>query len=422
MAIRKPMYNPAVRAETDLLDCALRLSRVQDGRQRHAVHLHLSQLQPSRRHEHHLRLAAALFDQLLRRFDAQLFVLTDGDLMLVAKDAPLLEIDAVLAKLRGMFADDPLVYRTSASGDGFTTFHEIGNNPQAFVLLCDRILNDAVTRHQASKPSPSVAASSKELRPLDAAGLTALSSVLSSIDVGPFVRFQRVAAIKPDETYEATFSELYVSVADIQRVHAPAIDLFAQRWLFHSLTRVFDRRVIAHLGTTDAATLPRSFSINLDLPGLDPQTMIALAQVHKRLPDRQLFIEASHLDAFVDLRSFSEASARLQAMGYRIFLDGLCHHTLPLVNRARLKTDFLKVRWSPAFEKEGMAFQARRLREAVQRAGVQHVILCRCDSAGAIKWGRSLGITLFQGRHIDHLLEAAPDAAKAPPVKATAGR
>jgi EAL domain-containing protein (putative c-di-GMP-specific phosphodiesterase class I) len=386
------------------------------------VHLHLSKLQANRRHEHHLRLAVSLFDPLLHRFDAQLFTLTNGDLMLVTKDTPLLEIDAVLAKLRGIFADDPLVYRSTAGGDGFTTFHVISNNPQAFVSLCNTILNDTVARHQTTKASSVVTASSKELRALDAAGLTALSSVINSIDIGPFVRLQRVVALEPDGSHDTVFSELYVSVADVQRAHAPGVDLLARRWLFHALTRDFDRRVIAYLDAADPATLPRAFSINLDLPGLDAQAMIALARIYERLSDRQLFIEASHLDAFVDLRNFSEAFARLQAMGYRIFLDGLCHHTLPLINRARLKTDFLKIRWSSALEKESTAFHAARSRQAVQHAGAQRVILCHCDSAAAITWGRSLGIKLFQGRHIDHMIEAAPEATKSPPATSAARR
>jgi hypothetical protein len=109
MAIKRANYNPAVRSETDLHDCAVRLSRVQDGHQRYGLHVRLSALQPDHRREHHVRLASAVFDPILRRFEAQLFGLSGGDLMLVTKDVPVIEIDNLVAKLRGMFADDPVV-------------------------------------------------------------------------------------------------------------------------------------------------------------------------------------------------------------------------------------------------------------------------------------------------------------------------
>jgi hypothetical protein len=35
------------------------------------------------------------------------------------------------------------------------------------------------------------------------------------------------------------------------------------------------------------------------------------------------------------------------------------------------------------------------------------VILCRCDTAEAIRWGQSFGIRLFQGHYVDSRLRAA---------------
>ncbi|WP_164516573.1 hypothetical protein [Minwuia thermotolerans] len=32
------------------------------------------------------------------------------------------------------------------------------------------------------------------------------------------------------------------------------------------------------------------------------------------------------------------------------------------------------------------------------------LILCRCDNAHAVEFGRSIGVSLFQGRHVDALL------------------
>ena len=48
-----------------------------------------------------------------------------------------------------------------------------------------------------------------------------------------------------------------------------------------------------------------------------------------------------------------------------------------------------------------------KVEAAIKRAGVDRVILCRCDSADAIGWGQSVGIRLFQGHYIDSRLRAA---------------
>ena len=44
------------------------------------------------------------------------------------------------------------------------------------------------------------------------------------------------------------------------------------------------------------------------------------------------------------------------------------------------------------------------LRTLVRRAGKNRVILCRCDDREAVDFGRTIGIDLFQGRHIEHLI------------------
>jgi hypothetical protein len=42
--------------------------------------------------------------------------------------------------------------------------------------------------------------------------------------------------------------------------------------------------------------------------------------------------------------------------------------------------------------------------KAVKAIGSNRVILCRCDNRKAIEFGHSLGVSLFQGRFIDGVL------------------
>jgi EAL domain-containing protein (putative c-di-GMP-specific phosphodiesterase class I) len=410
MTVNWIAYNPAVRVETDLHDCALRLARVNDSHQRTAVHLHLSKLQPSRRHEHHMRLATTTFDSLLMRYECRLFRLGNGDLMLVAKDTPLLEVDAQLAKLRGMFADDPLIYRAEVNGEGFATAHDISADPAAFQTRCDAILAEAEMRTRGMPSSTLAPPMKNEPRALDMQGLAMLDATLANTSIAPFLRQQAVVLISRDDASEIVFSELYVSIPDLQRALAPNADIDADPWILLGLTRLLDRRVLAHLNAAGAPQLPRPASLNLSLSGLDHDSLDALMRLQSRYRDWRTIIETPHLEPFVDLAGYMEKAARLREMGFRICLDGFCHHTLPLVDRDRLNADFLKVRWSPALEREGIAAPLERLAAAVKRAGTDRVVLCRCDSPGALAWGRSIGIALYQGRFIDFLHHGAEDS------------
>ena len=44
------------------------------------------------------------------------------------------------------------------------------------------------------------------------------------------------------------------------------------------------------------------------------------------------------------------------------------------------------------------------LKQHVDRCGRARIILCRCDSDEAVRFGQSLGLTMFQGRHVDKML------------------
>ena len=54
--------------------------------------------------------------------------------------------------------------------------------------------------------------------------------------------------------------------------------------------------------------------------------------------------------------------------------------------------------------------QVLMLKEAVKKCGANRIIMCRCDSQNAVDFGKSIGISLFQGHYIEELIK---DDAKA---------
>jgi hypothetical protein len=67
--------------------------------------------------------------------------------------------------------------------------------------------------------------------------------------------------------------------------------------------------------------------------------------------------------------------------------------------------DIVKVQWNADSHSDINSKENKELAEAVQNAGSNRVILCRCDNRSAVEFGHALGISLFQGRFIDSVLD-----------------
>lgn len=93
--------------EYRLLDTVDRLNRHRDGRR--AVHIHLSRLKSANRRDHHLRIAANSFENLVRAFEGQLYRLSNHDIVFIFRDADPAVVDQAVVRLRYLFNDDPLI-------------------------------------------------------------------------------------------------------------------------------------------------------------------------------------------------------------------------------------------------------------------------------------------------------------------------
>src|SRR5665213_2924378 len=108
-------------------DATERLSRNSAGRR--AVVMHLSRLKPDNRGLHQLRIAANTFEALVKSFDGQIFVLSQGDIVFVCREEAVPAIDEAVNKLRYLFGDDPLVAQIEAEdAEGFSTWFTLGGD------------------------------------------------------------------------------------------------------------------------------------------------------------------------------------------------------------------------------------------------------------------------------------------------------
>jgi len=388
--------------EALLLDYVQRLDRHRAGRR--AVHVHLSKLRPYNRRDQHLLIARNTFQNLVRTHEGAIFSLANVDIVFICKGASQAELDSVVLKLRYLFSEDPLAHGDDAEGNTFCTWYDIERDYDALLESVSQIAAEEERRRAGPPATTGPRAPAPVLGPLEPDQLGRVKQALARADLSNVIRRQPVCAILPGAPPQAIFNELFVSIADLQRVVAPQTNLASNRWLFQHLTETLDKRMLATLPKLDDSSVAARFSINLNVATILSQEFLNFDQTLKSTVRGTLVIELQLVDVLADMGSYLFARDFARERGYRLCLDGLTHLTAPFADRDRLGLDLVKIVWSGDMTDSAMERRLTEIREWVSRTGEARVILCRCDNADAIRVGHSLGMSLFQGRHVDALL------------------
>jgi EAL domain-containing protein (putative c-di-GMP-specific phosphodiesterase class I) len=178
----------------------------------------------------------------------------------------------------------------------------------------------------------------------------------------------------------------------------------SNRWLFKYLTRVLDEQLLALVKKDLARFLAVPVSLNLNVETILSEHFEIFDGALKPEIKQSIVLELPVIDAFADMAAFNLARKQAQKMGYRVCLDGLTISSFINIDRKRLELDLLKVQWNADVESDITNKQNVELAKAVADCGSNRVILCRCDSKLAVDFGHALGVSLFQGRFIDSLV------------------
>lgn len=388
-----------------LLDYLQRLGRNLEGRM--AVHIHLSRLRPQNRQDHHIRIAAATFEGMVNNYEGQIFILSNMDLFFICRNAAIEDIDAAIMKVRYLFSEDPL-----SQGDEeedlarFCTWYNVETQH-------DELLDLVKSMHRERERKARLAVASEKgqqrnrgsRKQLDPEQLGKLENFLRRADLSNLMRRQPVCAITPGNMNpQPVFRELYISIADLQQSVLPEFDLASNLWLFQHLTQTLDSRMLSMLVRNDDTSIASSFSINLNVGTILSPPFLNFDSSLKAIARGTVVIELQKIDIFGDMGAYMFARDFMRERGYRICLDGLNHLTLQFIDRERLGLDLLKLIWSPDMADDLSGSRTTELKEHIDRCGRARIILTRCDSDEAIRFGQSLGITMYQGRYVDKLL------------------
>jgi EAL domain-containing protein (putative c-di-GMP-specific phosphodiesterase class I) len=361
-----------------------------------AVHLHVSRLPAHRRTARILRPAAARFQQLARSVGANLFLLSNGDIVFVAQERT--SIAAAVSHARLLFGEGPFAKDDLS---GLYVVYELPDAHHELLAAVRRALGSAGEPDDAADV-PAAAPPPRRHRPFDAALLARLETLIGGADVANLVRRQPICRAEPGRRLEKVQTELYISIAALRETAAPDVDFRSDSWLFRHLTQTLDHRMLTLLARPDKATLGSCFSINLNVATILSDRFLEFDKL-ARAYCGSMVIEVDPIDLIADYGRFQFARDFLAERGHKLCLDGIGQLALPFIKPVHLGVDLVKLRWGDEISTESLR-NRRYVVELIGALGGGRVILSRIDSEAAVTLGQSMGVELFQGRYIDQAL------------------
>lgn len=367
----------------------------------YVIHLHLSDLKPSNRQPHFLRIAERSLEFLASNHEAAIFPIFNSDFVLLCHDVDVDDIDPVIYKVRALFSEDPLTSGAEGSmEDRFTTWYDLSSpaDMSAFTVVAGELATEADEFAKGGGSAHGIGT------PINAESLTAINEKLMGLDVGGIIRQQPAIYIGAGGSGGLLFREFTVYMAALQDRIAEGTNIFTSPWLFQFLTEGVDRRMLALMSKRDFGALKAPISLNLNISTVLGREFQRFNGVVNGNTDK-VVVELQLIDIFADINLYTQAREQLQAGGYRVVIDGVTPIALQFFDPADLRGDFVKINWGTEFL-EGEGTEHLELSDIVDAVGRDRIILSRTDSEEAVKWALGLGVTRFQGRFVDTIADA----------------
>lgn len=401
-----------------------------------AFHFHLDRLLEDYKSEYQIKIAINLVNDLLKSHEGHMFLMTDSSLMVLCQHIEAVLQEKLIFQLRYLYMDDPLSYTESGlENPEFVTVYDIKHNWQAFNDICNRYMGMvargavhqattapamAATGVPAATPEPemiervpvleksmlalpNLAAASSAPHQVGAGRVAALEERLRVIDLQATLRRQPVCAVYADMKLRPLYEELYVNIAHLRRLMDTDFDFLSNRWLFRYITQILDQRMLELVRINPSRYLSSAISMNLNAETLLSSSFSAVDALIPAAKKVSIVIEVPVIDAFADMAAFALAVSEAQKLGYRVCMDGLTSASFLSLNREQIGVDLFKVQWNGETLQDVVRADTP-MAVAIRQVGGNRVILCRCDNRKAIEYGHALGISLFQGRFVDSVL------------------
>ncbi len=369
-----------------------------------AVLLRYSLVPPSPRRAQFVQVAAHAFSNFTYKLAGATFPQKNFDCFFFFPLASQAKVQEAVQKLRTLFSDDGM-FEEDGVLQPFDSWFEVVRDTEELARMARRYQDLAATL-QAESGEVAWVSSKVVTMDLDSRSLSKIVDLLANVKLAHFVKRQPVCAVGFNQPVQAVFEECYVSFQDLQASVCPTINIYADKWLFQYLTNTVDKRMLSMAMEDLAAFTKTPVSMNLNVETLLSKKFLEFDRQMTQLaiPRGRVVIELQRIDIFSDFGGFSFARDYLLERGYTICVDGMTHQSLQFIDRNQLKVDFVKMIWSPDLTDGLPARKLAEMKELVKRIGTARLILTRCDNDTALRFGRSAGISLFQGRYFDQRL------------------
>lgn len=393
--------------EARLLDILQRIRTTASGY--FAVHLHLSELRPSHRQPHFIRMAHRSIDSLTAKEDVQAFYMHNDDAILLCRNVQVDDVDDTVFRVRAIFHEDPLTQTEDGSTDDrFSTWYDLAQQNDFKSLEDDAIdlaKKAAKAESKKSEASSGRAARLMEGEPLEPEMLTAINQKLLEVRIGDLVRRQPAVIVGGKGKSKLAFREHFIAMEELRKRIAPKINIFASNWLFQYLSETIDMRILEVMARLDYAQQESPISINLNIPTITARSFQNFHLVVGK-NTKNVVIELQIIDIFSNIYAFNQARDWLHEHGYRVLIDGLNPLGLHFFDPSVLGADFIKITWGPEISGGVGQEQTEKIKEVVSRMPDGGTVLARVDTEEGISWGLQQGIRCFQGHFTDKVVEA----------------
>ncbi len=365
----------------------------------YALHFNLSQLNEQYRSPYQVKIAVNILNDLFSAHDSVAFTLADKDIIFIYNGTNRALLEKAIFQLRYIFMDDPLCYGADGlENDDFCNVYDLEFQWRDFFIACQK-----KSISGTSLVPQGVNTCSTEQLVLTLNKLVHIISDIQKKNISETLRIQPVCVITPNNGPKIIWDEVYINITHLCKILNIDVNIFSSLSLFKYMTQALDKKVLTSLKTKIAGRDRFSLSFNLNISTLFTEEFVSFDSELAPYKKPSTIIEIQVADVFENLPRFLMAKEAMQKLGYMICLDGLDYTAFTQIDRQSLGFDLIKIQWNAEGEQ-----QKESLFHAVQKCDPRRVIFCRCDTEEAIEFGKSIGISLFQGRYIDKLIY--PDA------------
>jgi hypothetical protein len=234
--------------------------------------------------------------------------------------------------------------------------------------------------------------------PLTAWSADQIGRLLADIDLRRYGRTQIIYQYEADDKWTPLAEEYFVSFNDLRRERFPRLDIITPEHLFLALCEILDARLLTTLTEHPETIAGRTVMLNLSVGTIATPIFSHFGHTIPMNRRGMVGFELHRGDLLQDFNLTLSSIEGLRTEGFRVALDAITPDMVNYLNLAAFNTDFIKINVS----KE----RVEKLLDPAIRRGLglippERIIFFRCDNEDALRLGREIGISKFQGWLID---------------------